>query len=259
MRRMARRRSQDLAGSPRWRRPGATEARPWAPDPPPRSSRPFSMNERSCCSLDSKAEHIDAGILVVPPPRGEHPRSSSISLASECAAWPGSVYRSIGTASLASMVRAAILQPRIVVDSDHEHPLAKAYRLSRAMHRGPLGANGYDHNVGPPVGPGSGRVIRTPILQVNGRPFELLSTSTHCFTLERFGLTGPNGLWANRLRCAQPMRSRVLRCRRTDAQDRSNGRPDDTVQNAVGRLCGCAVSRAKNGDGVRAADIVPTH
>ena len=43
------------------------------------------------------------------------------------------------------------------------------------------------------------------------------------------------------------------------AQDRSDGKPDDTVQNTVGRLCGRAASRAKNGDAVRAADIVPTH
>jgi hypothetical protein len=43
------------------------------------------------------------------------------------------------------------------------------------------------------------------------------------------------------------------------AQDRSDGKPDDTVQNTVGRLCGRAASRAKNGDEVRAADIVPMH
>src|SRR5262245_1805361 len=44
------------------------------------------------------------------------------------------------------------------------------------------------------------------------------------------------------------------------AQDRADGKPDDTVQNAVGRLSGRAASRAKNGDAARAAvlNIPPT-
>jgi hypothetical protein len=42
------------------------------------------------------------------------------------------------------------------------------------------------------------------------------------------------------------------------AQNHSDAKPDDNVQNTVSRLSGLAESRAKNGDADRAADIVPT-
>ena len=55
------------------------------------------------------------------------------------------------------------------------------------------------------------------------------------------------------------LRSKLLRCRRTEAQDRSKAKPDEVVQTPVARLSGRAASRATNAYAVRAAEIVLTH